>query len=67
MAMLIPEGARFDHARGRQGFLDDITPCSWSPDGPADVAFTDGRMTVRWKLDRNGLRPCYISSLTAAW
>ena len=58
MAMLIPEAwdARPDHARRRKAFYEYHASLMEPWDGPAAIAFTDGRV-IGATLDRNGLRP----------
>ncbi len=58
MAMLIPEAwdARQHHAPGKKAFYEYHASLMEPWDGPAAIAFTDGR-SIGATLDRNGLRP----------
>src|SRR2546427_3688894 len=58
MAMLIPEAWEHDSTMPEDGkaFYEYRASLMEPWDGPADVAFTDGRV-IGAKLDRNGLRP----------
>ena len=53
--MLLPPATE-----GHQGsqFLRYHADCAEPWDGPAAIAFSDGRVSLALRLDRNGLRPC---------
>ena len=68
MAMLIPEAwAGNPHMNDGEARVLRISRSLMEPwDGPAAIAFTDGRV-IGATLDRNGLRPRATSSRTTTW